>query len=170
MEDKKQTTVAGSGRRFSRWWSGPELILLGLVLIFIALDAYAIYVVFSSRYPGAVDFYPRWHAARSLTMEGRNPYDPTVARETQLGLIWPPHAPLQRPGWFCLPLIFDILYLPTHVYGYPVAQAVWMAVLQAVLLAGVIFCFKIVAWRPPLWLVTFTFFGVSFFIRRPGPG
>jgi hypothetical protein len=160
---KQPTPAAASSQRVSPRRIGPGLILLGLGLILIALDAYAIYIVFSSRYPGAVDFYPRWYAARALTLEGRNPYDPVVARETQLGLFGRLMPATEDQAGFAYPLYLIFFIYPLTLLDYPAAQAIWMAVLQAALLTGVILCLKIVAWRPPLWLFTFTVVWSIFF-------
>lgn len=151
-------------KRINHPFHVQQILLLFLIPLLIILNAYAIYIVFSSHYPGAVDFYPRWHAARALTVEGRNPYDPAVAQETQLGLfgrIMPSH---EDQAGFAYPLYLIFFFYPLTFLPYPVAQAIWMAILQIALLAGVILCMKLVGWQPPLWLVIVTIFWSLFFL------
>ncbi|HSJ53238.1 MAG TPA: hypothetical protein VLC52_05775, partial [Anaerolineae bacterium] len=47
------------------------LVVLALLL---AVDVYATYTAFTSRFPGANDFYSRWKGAEVYWREGLNPY------------------------------------------------------------------------------------------------
>jgi hypothetical protein len=51
-----------------------------------------------------------------------------------------------------------LVYVP-----YAVAQAVWMVVLQFVLIFGAILCLKLVNWKIPLWLLGLTILWAVFF-------
>lgn len=139
------------------------IILSVLFLIFVALDSFAIYSVFSARYPGAVDFYPLWNAARALTREGRNPYDLSVAQEAQLAMRGRLMPPTEDQAALAYPLYVIFFFWPLTFISYPAAQAVWMAMMQFALLAGVILCMRTLRWQPPLWLVALTIFWSMFF-------
>jgi len=57
-----------------------------LVVAVILLDAYATYVVFTSKFPGANDFYSRWAGGRAFLIDGLNPYSDEVTHRIQLGM------------------------------------------------------------------------------------
>ncbi len=111
--------------------------MLGLLLLLLfAADSYAMYAVFSSRFPGAADFFPRWFGGRVLLLEGRNPYEREVALEAQLGLFGRYTEPWEDQVAFAYPLYTLFLFWPLVYVPYAAAQAIWMVVLQFILVIG----------------------------------
>lgn len=138
--------------------------MLGLLLFLLfAADSYAMYVVFSSRFPGAADFFPRWFGGRALLLEGRNPYDREVALEAQLGLFGRHTEPWEDQVAFAYPLYILVLFWPLIFTPYTVAQAVWMVLLQFGLIFGTILCLKWVNWKIASWLLVLTMLWAVFF-------
>lgn len=138
--------------------------MLGLLLLLLfAADSYAMYVVFSSRFPGAADFFPRWFGGRVLLLEGRNPYEREVALEAQLGLFGRYTEPWEDQVAFAYPLYALFLFWPLVYVPYAAAQAMWMVVLQFILVFGAILSLKLVKWRIPSWLLLLTMLWAVFF-------
>lgn len=141
----------------------PLIILVCLFILLFIIDAYAMYAVFASRFPGTADFFPRWYGGRVLLLEGRNPYDRQVALEAQLGLFGRYTEPWEDQVAFAYPLYTLLTFLPLVYMPYAVAQAVWMVVLQFGLVLGAILCMRLVHWRVPSWLLGLTMLWAVFF-------
>jgi hypothetical protein len=140
--------------------------LIGILLItVILLDAYATYVVFTSKFPGANDFYSRWAGGRAFLIDGLNPYSDEVTHRIQLGM----YGHLAEEGAdqvaFAYPLYTIYLFFPLSLIpSYPQAQALWQAILEFALLLAVFFTFRIYRWQPKPWLLVATcFWGVLFY-------
>ncbi len=132
-------------------------LILGLLLLLLfALDVYAMYTVFASHYPGTADFFPRWFGGRALLLEGRNPYDRDVALEAQLGLFGRYTELWEDQVAFAYPLYTLFLFWPLVYTSYAIAQAVWMVVLQFILILATILCLRLIRWQPPSWLLALT--------------
>jgi len=136
-----------------------------LVVAVILLDAYATYVVFTSKFPGANDFYSRWAGGRAFLMDGLNPYSDEVTRRIQLGM----YGRLAEEGAdqvaFAYPLYTLYLFFPLSlIASYPQAQALWQAILEFALLLAVFFTYRIYRWQPKPWLLVATcFWSVLFY-------
>lgn len=130
-----------------------------LIVAVILLDAYATYVVFTSKFPGANDFYSRWAGARAFLIDGLNPYSDEVTRRIQLGM----YGHLAEEGAdqvaFAYPMYTTYLFFPLSLIpSYPQAQALWQAILEFALLLAVFFTFRIYRWQPKPWLLAATCF------------
>jgi hypothetical protein len=68
--------------RLTEW-----LVLAVLLALVMALESFALYTVFTTRYPGANDFYVRWLGGREFLLHGTNPFDRSVAEEAQIGMF-----------------------------------------------------------------------------------
>lgn len=151
--------IKSSGRPKQKQW----LVLAVLFLLLFAVDSYAMYSVFSSRFPGAADFFPRWFGGRVLLLEGRNPYDREVALEAQLAIFGRYTAPWEDQVGFAYPLYTLFVIWPLVYIPYAIAQAIWMVVLQFGLVFGAIVCLKLVNWKIPSWLLALTMLWAVFF-------
>lgn len=130
-----------------------------LVVVVILLDAYATYVIFTSKFPGANDFYSRWAGGRAFLIDGLNPYSDEVTRRIQLGM----YGHLAEEGVdqvaFAYPMYTIYLFFPLGLIpSYPQAQALWQAILEFALLLAVFFTFRIYRWQPKPWLLGITCF------------
>jgi hypothetical protein len=135
--------------------------LIGVLILIavLALDAYATYVVFTSKFPGANDFYSRWAGGRAFLVDGLNPYSDEVTRRIQLGM----YGHLAEEGAdqvaFAYPLYTIYLFFPLSLIpSYPQAQALWQAILEFTLVLAVFFTFRIYRWQPKPWLLAATCF------------
>ena len=141
------------------------LILAVLVVVLIAAESFALYTVFTSRYPGANDFFVRWLGGRELLQHGVNPYDRSVAEMAQQSMF----GRLTRPedkdeAYFAYPLYTLYFFWPLSFIPYAWAQAIWLALLQFMLLACTILAMRLSGWQPPPWLFWLTvFWGIFFY-------
>ncbi len=103
-------------------------ILIFLFLLLFGLESFVTYRVLTSQTPGANDYYSRWHGARALLVEGRNPYGLDVTEEIQPIIKIDP-SEVGRGG-FNYPLHVIFIFWPLAYLSYPWAQAIWMVMLQ----------------------------------------
>ena len=144
--------MTGSRLRLRR-----DLILLTLVFVpLFALDVYAMHSVFTSRYPGANDFFSRWKGAEVFWREGLDPYSDEATLAIQEGIYGRAARPGEDPGPFAYPFYTVFLLAPLTLLSYAWAEAVWLVVLQFSLIGGVLLCLMLVDWRLPRWLAAFT--------------
>jgi hypothetical protein len=136
-----------------------------LFFILVGLQSFALYTVFTSKFPGANDFFVRWLGGREYLLYGTNPFDKTVAEKAQKAMF----GRLARPGdkdeaYFAYPLYTLYFSWPLSFLPYAWAQAVWMTLLQFMLLAATILSVRLSGWRPPPWLFWLTvFWGIFFY-------
>jgi hypothetical protein len=128
-----------------------------LLIAVILLDVYVTYVFFTSKFPGANDFYSRWAGGRAFLVDGLNPYSAEVTRRIQLGM----YGHLAEEGAdqvaFAYPLYTIYLFFPLSLIpSYPQAQALWQVILELALLLAVFFTFRIYRWQPKPWLLVST--------------
>ena len=140
------------------------LILALLLLILIAVESFAIYTTFTSQFPSGNDFFVRWLGGREYLLHGTNPYDQSVAEEAQRAMF----GRLTRPedkdqAYFAYPLYTFYFFLPLSLLPYPQAQAIWMTLLQFMLLASTGLAMWLSGWRPPKWLLIVTLLWGIFF-------
>ncbi|MBI3287145.1 MAG: DUF2029 domain-containing protein [Chloroflexi bacterium] len=108
----------------------------------------AIYQVYTARIPSGNDFYSRWFGARTLLLEGRNPYSAEVTRDIQLGMYGRLARPDEDQVAFAYPLYVALLIAPLVGFPYPQAQALWSAALLFTTVASVLLSLSWVGWRP----------------------
>lgn len=140
------------------------MILAALFLLLVAVESYALYTVFTSKFPGANDFFVRWLGGREYLLHGANPFDQSVAEQAQRAMF----GRLAQPGdkdeaYFAYPLYTFYFFLPLSLLPYAWAQAIWMTLLQFMLLGVTILSVRLSGWQPPGWLFWLTIFWGIFF-------
>ncbi len=138
-----------------------KALLAGLLFILLSVgESIALHNQFTTANPGGNDFYSRWAGARALLVEGRDPYGLDVTAEIQLAKGLDPA--LEGKGSFAYPLHVIFLFLPLSYVSYAWAQAVWMVVLQWVVVATVYLLFRFARWQPSLPALTGMMLGTLF--------
>lgn len=140
------------------------VLLALLLLLLIAAQSFAIYTVFTSQFPSGNDFFVRWLGGREYLLHGTNPYDRSVAEEAQRAMF----GRLARPedkdqAYFAYPLYTFYFFLPLSLLPYAQAQAIWMTLLQFMLLASTGLAMWLSGWRPARWLLIVTLLWGIFF-------
>ncbi|HDN80782.1 MAG TPA: DUF2029 domain-containing protein [Chloroflexi bacterium] len=126
-----------------------RLIATLLLITAFAINVVFTYSVFTSRYPGANDFYSRWAGARAFWRDGLSPYSDEATLQIQMGIYGRPARPDEDPGLFAYPFYTVFFLWPLVWLPYPWVQAIWMALLEFMLLGGVWIAFSIYGWQPP---------------------
>ena len=140
------------------------LILAILLIFLVAAESFAVYTVFTSKFPGGNDFFVRWLGGREYLLNGTNPFDSSVAEKAQTAMF----GRLAQPGdkdeaFFAYPLYTLYFFWPLSLLPYAWAQAIWMTLLQFMLLAAIILSIRLAGWRPPAWLFVITILWGIFF-------
>ncbi|MFQ5612222.1 MAG: glycosyltransferase family 87 protein [Anaerolineae bacterium] len=135
----------------------PQTFFAGLaLLLLLALYVVALQVFFTTRFPGANDFYSRWRGAQVFWQEGLNPYSAEATLAIQEGIYGRPALPDEDPGPFAYPFYTVFLLIPLVPLTYSWASAVWLAVVQAALVGGTLLALRLYRWRQPPWLLALT--------------
>jgi hypothetical protein len=129
-----------------KWYVWPLSILLISTLFFA--ESMAVHHLFTSRFPGAYDFYAPWAGARALLLEGRNPYSMDVTSEIQIAKDIDPTLRDKGKGGFAYPLHVIFSFWPLVHLPYTWAQAIWMVMLQWVSVATVVILLRLIQWAP----------------------
>ena len=131
------------------------VVLLSLVVLFV-LMVYATHELFTSRFVGANDLYPRWKGAQLFWLEGMDPYSEAATEAIQRGIYSRLARPDEDQVLFVYPFYTVFLLWPLVGLSYTWVQAIWLVTLQFALLAAVILCLRLVQWRVPTWLLALT--------------
>jgi hypothetical protein len=148
-------------RQTYRRWA----ILLVVAATLIALESIALYSVFTRTHPGGNDFFVRWLGGREYLLHGVNPYDRSVAEEAQTAMFGRLTTPQDKDeAYFAYPLYTLYFFWPLSLLPYPWAQAIWMTLLQFMLIAVTLLSLRLSGWRPPPWLTIVTLlWGILFY-------
>ncbi len=146
------------GVRPRRW---PAALRWSLAIAaYLALFAAQIEVtraLFTTRFPGGNDFYPRWAGGCARLWDGSNPYAEATTLRIQQGIYGRPAHPGEDQVAYAYPLYTLALTWPTCLtHDFATVQAVWMTALMHLTLAGVGLTRAVTGWRPPpaVWALT----------------
>ena len=133
------------------------LILAALLLVIVTAESFALYTVFTSRFPGGNDFFVRWLGGREYLLHGTNPFDRSVAEMAQKTMFGRLTTPADKDqAYFAYPLYTLYLFWPLSLIPYAWAQAIWMTLLQLLLLGSTALAIRLAQWQPPRWLFWLT--------------
>lgn len=141
-------------------------LVFGVLIIFlIAAESFAIHTVYTSKFPSSNDFFVRWLGGHEFLLRGTNPYDRSIAEQAQMAMF----GRLAGPGdkdlaYFAYPLYTLYFFWPLSLIPYAWAQAIWMTLLQFMLIGSTVLAIRLAGWRPSAWLYWFIiFWGVFFY-------
>jgi hypothetical protein len=141
-------------------------LLIVLFVLLVAAESFALYTVFTTKFPGGNDFFVRWLGGREYLLHGTNPFDRSIAEKAQMAMF----GHLARPedkdeAYFAYPLYTLYLYWPLSLLPYAWARAIWMTLLQFMLLGCAVLAVRLAHWRPPKGLLWFTvLWGLFFYV------
>ena len=132
-------------------------LLIGAYLLVFAGQTWLTRQVFTQRFPGANDFYPRWAGGCALFWHGASPYDEATTRRIQEGIYGRPALPTEDQVAYAYPLHTLWLTWPAcFSRDFAVVQAAWMTLLIHATLAGTALARRAAGWRATkaVWLTT----------------
>jgi hypothetical protein len=133
---------------------GRKIILSTLFASFLfAVMVWGTYTLFTSKVPGANDFYPRWKGAQLFWQGGIDPYSQTATEAIQRGLYGRLATPDEDQVLFVYPFYTIFLLWPLISLDYAWVQAIWLVLVQFSIIGGVILGLRLVNWPVPLWLL-----------------
>ena len=122
------------------------LVLAGLIWVNIR---------FSRDNPGGNDFLVHYVGARSFLLEGISPYSDEVAQQIQTIAYGRPAQGIEHELRVAYPLYSVFLFAPfSLISDYQVARAIWMVILEIALVAMCFLTFKLINWKPNVWIQT----------------
>lgn len=125
------------------------------VLLFLILVV-AVHNLFTTKVPGANDFYSRWKGAELFWLEGIDPYSEAAGEAIQRGMYGRLAYPDEDQVLFVYPFYTAFLLIPLVGLPYDWVQAIWLVTLVFSLIAGIVFSLRLVDWRQPPWLLGIT--------------
>jgi hypothetical protein len=137
--------------------SKAKVILIIALVAVLTLSAWGIYRLLTARGQVIIwDFHPQWVALRSLLYEGKDPYSAEVLLTIQRQVYGRAALPGEDQETFPYPLSIMVIVGPLALLPLPVAETVWLLVLEVSLLTFLVVAPKAVGWRPPAWLLAMT--------------
>lgn len=123
------------------------LIIVGL-LIFGNLD-------FVEKNPGGNDFLVHWVGTQSFIQEGISPYSDEVALRIQNLVYGRPAISGEHELRVAYPFYSMFLFLPfALIEEFQLARALWMTLLEGLLILSTLLALKIVNWKPKILIST----------------
>lgn len=152
-------------RRWRRLTPGVWAILITLFVALVAVESYALYTVFTSQFPSGNDFFVRWLGGREFLLNGTNPFDQSIAETAQRAMFGRLATPEDKDqAFFAYPLYTLYFFWPLSLLPYEWAQAIWMTLLQFMLLGSTVLAIHLSGWKPPQWLFWVTVvWGILFY-------
>jgi hypothetical protein len=133
--------------------SGRVTLAAVALLAMVALAyTWATWRYFTLPIAGGNDFLTHYSAWDSYLRHGLNPYSDEAALRTQMAIYGRPARSGEDQNRMVYPFYSILVHGPFVFVDYAVARALYMTLLQAALLCGVIMMFEVLVWRPPLWM------------------
>jgi hypothetical protein len=108
---------------------------------------------FSKNNPGGYDFLIQYEGTRALLLDGNSPYGEEAAVRIQVAANGHSAQGNERQLRFSYPLYSVIFFAPFSIISnYFLARALWMTMLELSLITMTFISFRLVEWKPSLWL------------------
>lgn len=129
--------------------------LIGFIIVALvfAVTVIVTHNVLTEPYPGHNDFLSRWEGARSFWVDGLNSYGEKASLNIQMRIFGRAAVEGEDPGYFAYPFYTAILISPLAYLPYAWASAIWMVLLEALLIASLFLLFDLFHWKPAPWLL-----------------
>lgn len=125
--------------------------VIGIVLLVVAAVGYtwATWRYFTQPVPGGNDFLANLSPWEAYLKHDINPYSDDAARLTQQAIRGRPALPHEDQNRLVYPFYSILLHGPFVWIDYSLARAIFMTLLQAAVILGVLLTVKLFAWNPP---------------------
>ena len=139
--------MAFRNTRINHW---AIAIILGLIVI---AGLCWVNYSFSKNNPGGNDFLIQYEGTKALLLDGNSPYGEEAALRIQVAAYGHPAQADEQQLRFSYPLYSVIFFAPFSIIkDYVLARAVWMTMLELSLITMTFISFRLVEWKPSLWL------------------
>lgn len=138
-------------------WRYP--ILLGVYLLGFAAQTFLTKELFTDRFPGGNDLYPRWEGGCGRLRGFGSPYAQETTLRIQRGLYGRPALPDEDQAAYAYPLYTLFFTSPLCLtQDFALARAAWITASIHLLLLGTVLARGMAGWRAPGWLWAVTLF------------
>lgn len=134
-------------RNFTLLWIGTIVLVLA-ALVLLTWQNYR----YAQQNKGGYDFMVQWMSTRTFLTQGISPYTDESALRTQTFAYGRAARSGEAQLRYVYPLYSMAVYFPfALIADFNMARAVFMTVLEAALLAMMIFSLRLTRWRPRAW-------------------
>ena len=136
------------------WQRYQKIIGLSLLggLLFLVM-VWGTYTFFTSKVPGANDFYPRWKGSQLFWQDGTDPYSQAATEAIQQGMYGRLATPDEDQVLFVYPFYTVFSLWPLISLEYAWVQAIWLVIVQLSIIGGVILGLRLVNWQVSVWML-----------------
>jgi len=138
-------------RNVTRWFS------ILLIVLVASVNTWATYRFFTSLSPGGNDFLSRYVVFKAYFQDGLDPYSDQASELTNQIIYGHQPLPGEDENHLPYPFYSILLFGPFSFFPYALARALWMTLLQAAVLIGVLLSMYYLRWRPALGLMAIVF-------------
>ncbi|MBW6472747.1 MAG: DUF2029 domain-containing protein [Anaerolineaceae bacterium] len=139
-----------------------EVLQILLLLIIVGLFIFG-NLQYTAKNPGGNDFLVHWVGTQSFVKEGISPYSDDVALRIQNLVYGRPAQAGEHELRVAYPFYSVFLFLPfSLIEDFTVARALWMTVLELLIIISTIMMIRMVNWKPNF-LITFLIIVFSLF-------
>jgi len=139
-----------------------EVLQILLLLIIVGLFIFG-NLQYTAKNPGGNDFLVHWVGTQSFVKEGISPYSDNVALRIQNLVYGRPAQAGEHELRVSYPLYSIFLFLPfSLIEDFTIARAIWMTVLEFLVIISTIMMIKMVNWKPNF-LISFLLIVFSIF-------
>jgi hypothetical protein len=137
--------------------------MLAIAALFVA-DVVVTQAIFTSKVPGANDYFSRWMGARSFFVLGLDPYSDEATRLTQMGMYGRLAVGAEDPAPYLFPFYAVFISWPLVNLPYAWVQAIWMCLLEFTIIAAALMSTALMRWRmTPLRFALMLLFALFFY-------
>ncbi len=139
-----------------------EVLQILLLLIIVGLFIFG-NLQYTAKNPGGNDFLVHWVGTQSFVKEGISPYSDVVALRIQNLVYGRPAQAGEHELRVAYPFYSVFLFLPfSLIEDFTVARALWMTLLELLIIISAIILIKMVNWKPKF-LISFLMIVFSLF-------
>ena len=123
------------------------------LLFVFAIMVWGFHEFFTSKVPGANDFYPRWRGAQLFWQDGIDPYSQAATEAIQRDMYGRLAYESEDQVLFVYPFYVVFFIRPLINTEYSWVQAIWLVLVLFSLMAAVVLTLKLFEWKMPPWLL-----------------
>jgi hypothetical protein len=128
-------------------------LIAGFLAILVVMLTWGTWHFFTTRIPGGNDFVAFVAAWESFIFEGHSPYSEEAALRAQDIIYGRPAMEGEDEARMIYPFFSILIHGPFVFIDYPLARALYMTILEASIIIGVVLTLDLVGWHPPTWML-----------------
>lgn len=132
-----------------------QRILFGIMIaVLLVVNVIVTHEVMTVPNPGLADFMVPWEASRSYYIDGVNPYSDEAGLNIQNQIYGRPAQGSENLAYFAYPMYASVMIAPLVYIDYAWASAIFLVILEAMLVTAIFLILDVFSWKPPALIVT----------------